>query len=65
MPDTPELHLDLVDASDFADEGLFIHDIDPLVPEIPEDFFDAAEMVLPADPSPANALINDPYMRGA
>lgn len=60
----PELHLDLVDAQDLAHEGLFVHDIDPLVPEVPEDFYDAGELLYPSDPSPANQLINDPFLRG-
>lgn len=59
-----ELHLDVVDAMDLAHEGLFVHDIDPLVPETPEDFFDAEELLFPADPSPANQYINDPFLRG-
>lgn len=60
----PELVLDTVDATDLAHEGLFIHDIDPLVPEVPEDFFDAQEQLYPSDPSPANQFINDPFLRG-
>ena len=62
--DTPEGHLDCIDASELAAEGLFIHDIDPMVPEVPEDFTDC-EPLYPADPSPANAFINDSFLRGA
>lgn len=62
--ETPELHLDLVDANDLAHAGLFVHDHDPLVPEVPEDFFDATELLYPTNPSPANELIQDPFLRG-
>ena len=43
-------------------EGLFIHDIDQAVPEVPEDFFPELDEE-PADPSPANRYINDSFKR--
>ena len=59
-----ELHLDVVDAMALAHEGLIDHDIDTLVPATPEAFCAAEARLFPADPSPANQYINDPFLRG-
>jgi hypothetical protein len=61
--DPPELILDLTDSVELAHDGVFIHDIDPLVPEVPEDFMDAERLLFPPHPNPANVYINDPFMR--
>ena len=63
MQDTPEYITDTAEACDLAAEGLFIHDIDPLVPEFTEDFFPDYGDDYTTNPSPANGLINDSFFR--